>query len=79
MGFKEATDDLCTKVDHGDIASALGISVQAIRQARMHPSRAAHRGEPQDWEDAIIRLAEERVWHFRNLIEQVRGMRGSPQ
>jgi hypothetical protein len=76
MDFREATDGLCKKIDHDDIAKALGVSVQTVRQARLGASMKAHRGPPREWRDAVIRLAEERVWHYRNLIEEIRRGRG---
>jgi hypothetical protein len=50
MNFREALDSLCEKVGHEDVAHALGVSVQAIRQARLVEAvRAAivaeHRGK----------------------------------
>ena len=72
MRFREAIDGLCERIDHEDIAKALGVSVQTVRQARMRPETNAHRSPPGDWQDAIIRLAEERVWHYRKLIEEIR-------
>jgi hypothetical protein len=72
MEFREAIDGLCEGVDHGDVAKALGVSVQTVRQARMRPNTNAHRSPPKDWQDAVIRLAEERVWHYRKLIEGIR-------
>jgi|tagenome__1003787_1003787.scaffolds.fasta_scaffold20653457_2 hypothetical protein len=72
MDFREATDGLFDRVDHDDLAKALGVSIAAIRQARLRPEAAAHRQPPEDWENAVIRLAEERVWHYRKLIESVR-------
>jgi phage/plasmid primase-like uncharacterized protein len=35
MDFQEATDKLCAKLEHADLARALGASVQAVRQARL--------------------------------------------
>jgi hypothetical protein len=72
MDFKEATDELCAQIDHQAVAKALGVSTQTVRQARMSPEAGAHRSPPGDWEYAVIRLAEERVWHYRNLIERLR-------
>jgi hypothetical protein len=75
MRFREAIDGLCERIDHGDVAKALGVSVQTVRQARMRPETHAHRSPPEDWQDAVIRLAEERVWHYRKLIEEIRDNR----
>jgi hypothetical protein len=72
MDFREATDDLCDAVSHEELAKALGVSVASVRQARLRGTARAHRGAPPDWEGAVIRLAEERVWHYRQLIENIR-------
>ncbi len=72
MDFRKATDGLFSKVDHSELADALGVSVASIRQARLKSEASAHRPPPADWQNAVIRLAEQRVWHFRRLIEEVR-------
>jgi len=72
MNFKQATDRLFSRIDHDDLAKALGVSVASIRQARLKPDALAHRSPPPDWEKALLRLAEERVGHFRKLIEEIR-------
>jgi hypothetical protein len=71
MDFRQATDGLCSKVDHEDVARALGVSLQAIRQARLQPAAKAHRSPPAGWRDAVVRLAEEKVAHYRRLIEKL--------
>lgn len=73
MTFKKATDRLFSRIDHKDLANALGVSVASIRQARLIPDAKAHRSPPPDWESALLRLAEERVRHFRKLVEEIRG------
>jgi uncharacterized protein YlxP (DUF503 family) len=73
MDFKKATDALFSKIDHQDLASRLGISVAAIRQARLRPDAAAHRSPPKHWPEAVIRMAERRIMDYRKLIEDVRG------
>jgi hypothetical protein len=72
MTFKKATDRLFSRIDHEDLAKALKVSVASIRQARLSPDASAHRSPPPDWENAVLRLAEERVSHFRKLIEEIR-------
>ena len=72
MDFREATDGLFDRVDHEDLAKRLGVSVASIRQARLRPEASAHRSPPDDWKYAVIRLAEERVGHYRKLIEKMR-------
>jgi hypothetical protein len=74
MNFKNATDRLFSRIDHKDLAKALGISIASIRQARLRPDASAHRSPPPDWENALVRLAEQRVRHFRELIEEIRGI-----
>jgi hypothetical protein len=71
MDFRKATDGLCAKVDHEDVARALGVSLQTIRQARLQPDTKSHRSPPGGWRDAVIRLAEEKVSHYRRLIEEL--------
>ncbi len=71
MDFCEATDDLCGKVDHRDVAQALGVSLQTIRQARLNPETRSHRPPPDGWREAVMRLAEERVSHYRRLIQEL--------
>jgi len=72
MNFKEATDGLFDRVDHAELAKRLGVSVALVRQARLRPGAGAHRAPPKNWRHAAIRLAEERVAHYRKLIEQIR-------
>jgi hypothetical protein len=50
----------------------MGVSVQTVRQARLTENAKAHREPPREWRDAVIRLAEERVWHYRKLIREIR-------
>jgi len=73
MTFKKATDGLFSRVDHEDLAKALNVSVASIRQARLSADALAHRSPPPDWEKVVLRLAEQRVLHFRKLIEGIRG------
>jgi hypothetical protein len=72
MNFKAATDELFEGVSHSSLAKCLGVSVSAIRQARLSEGSKAFRNPPKKWRNAIIRLAEEKVWHYRKLIEQLR-------
>jgi hypothetical protein len=72
MDFRQATDGLCARVDHEDVARALGVSLQTVRQARLQPGANAHRSPPSGWRDAVIRLAEERAGHYRRLVEELR-------
>ena len=69
MNFKEATDSLSSTIGHAALAEALGVSVASVRQARLRKEAKAYREPPSDWQDTVLRLAEERVWHYRKLIE----------
>jgi hypothetical protein len=71
MKFKDATDALFNRIDHANLAKALGVSVASIRQARLGPAAKAHRAPPDGWREAAIRLAESRVLHYRRLIERL--------
>ncbi|MGI3903412.1 MAG: hypothetical protein ACRYGP_19895 [Janthinobacterium lividum] len=68
MDFREAIDDLCERVGHEDVAEVLGVSVQAIRQARMNETAKAHRKPPKGWEGAIIKLVSDRIERDKQLI-----------
>jgi hypothetical protein len=72
MDFNEAVDAVCASFDHEDVAHALGVSVQTVRQARLKRDAIARRKPPADWQHAIIRLAERRMMRDRKLIEDLR-------
>jgi len=72
MDFKDATDGLFAKIDHEALAKRLGVSIAKIRQARLRPEAIAHRAPPDNWPEAVIRMAESQIMHYRKLIEQVR-------
>jgi hypothetical protein len=72
MDFRKATDDLFDRVDHSELAKALGVSISTIRQARLGATANAHRSPPSEWRGAVIRLAEERVHHYERLIAEIR-------
>jgi hypothetical protein len=72
MDFREAVDALCEPLDHKKVAEALGVSLQAVRQARMAEQSSAFRAAPKHWKDMVIRLAERRIMHYRQLIDRIR-------
>jgi hypothetical protein len=72
MDFKKATDGLFDRIDHKELADALGVSVASIRQARLNPKAKAYREPPRNWEHAVLRLADRQVRRYRRLIERVR-------
>ena len=71
MNFREAIDALCTCLNHQDVAKALGVSVQTVRQARLKEDSDGFRAPPRNWERAVIRLAEARVSHYHKLLEKL--------
>jgi hypothetical protein len=74
MQFREAVDALCTSLTHHDVARALGVSVQTVRQARMREDTDAFRAPPKNWKTAMIRLSEARISYYRKLIEKLKTM-----
>jgi hypothetical protein len=72
MNFKEATDGLFDRISHEQLAEALGVSVAAIRQARLTPTAKAYRAAPREWQEAVIRLAEGRLKHYKHVIGRIR-------
>jgi hypothetical protein len=72
MNFREAVDALCAPLSHEDVAKALGVSLQTVRQARLKEDSDAFRAPPKKWNSAIIRLAEARVSYYRKLIEKLK-------
>jgi hypothetical protein len=72
MKFREAVDSLCSALTHEDVANALGVSVQSIRQARMQEDSKSFREPPKNWERALIRLAESRMSYYRRLVKKLR-------
>lgn len=75
MEFRDATDELFSRISHDDLAAMLGVSVATIRQARLADDALAHRSPPAGWEGAVIRLAEERISHYRQLLQKMRERR----
>ncbi len=61
MNFKKATDELIASVTLEDLAKALGVSVQAVRQARAAEGSTARRSPPEGWERAVSTLAKTRA------------------
>lgn len=59
MTFGEANDGLFAKVDHEELARALGVSVASIRQAQLQEDANAHRQPPDERRNAVICLAED--------------------
>jgi hypothetical protein len=71
MDFKKATDVLLSRVTHEALANELGVSVPAIRQARLSTSAQAYRTPPRDWERAVKALAQRQITQYQKLIAQL--------
>jgi hypothetical protein len=71
IDFVAATDTLFEKTGPEDLASELGCSAQAIRQARMAASKGGHRSPPPGWEAAAAKLARRKAEQFRKLAERL--------
>jgi len=71
MNFKQATDALLGAVTLQDLAEAMGVSVQALRQARSAEGTAAHRSPPEGWELAIQQVANRRASHLQKLAAKL--------
>lgn len=71
MDFKTATDRVAGCISHAEIAEAAGVSIQAIRQARMDPSSTSYRNPPAGWQAVLARLARERSRALVAFAEEV--------
>lgn len=72
--FRKVTDDLLAGVTHKELAKALGCSVATVRQARLDESAKAHRSPPEGWERAVLKLAEQKLEHFKRLVAKLRSI-----
>jgi hypothetical protein len=71
MDFKKATDRLFDKIDHEDLAREMGVSVAAVRQARLREGALANRAPPSEWRAAVKALTERRLSHYTALLEDL--------
>ncbi len=72
MDFEDATTGLFRSLGHSALARTLGISVAAIRQARLSAGAQAYRAPPKNWRRGVLQLAEEQLAHYRDLVEALR-------
>lgn len=73
MKFRKATNALLESVTLQDLANTLGVSLQAIRQARADEGSTAYRAPPEGWEGAAIKLAEAAARRYLDLARRLRG------
>jgi hypothetical protein len=69
MNFRQATDELIAGITLEDLADAMNVSIQAIRQARANEGSKAHRPPPEGWAKAISLLAEQQSKYYKRLAE----------
>ena len=77
MNFRKATDELLASVTLEDLASAIGVSVQAIRQARAQEASAGFRRPPAGWEAAAAKLARRRAAQLERLANGLQRSKGA--
>jgi hypothetical protein len=77
MNFRKATDELLASITLEDLAKAIGGSVQALRQARAAEESSAFRKPPQEWEEAVVRLANARARKLLSLVKHLKNKRNS--
>jgi hypothetical protein len=71
MNFRQVTDALLKAVTLEDLADAIGVSVQTIRQARAAEGTSAHRSPPPKWEAGAALLARKAAIRYRKIAQSV--------
>ena len=72
MDFQNATDRMMELgASLRELATELGVSHQAVMQARMDPSTTSYRKPPEGWRDAILKIARRRQEGFEGLIQEL--------
>jgi hypothetical protein len=61
-------------VTQEDLATAMGVSLQAIRQARANEGTTAYRAPPEGWERAVSKLAEGAARRHLDLARKLRAV-----
>ena len=74
MNFRQATDELLAGVTLEALAEAIGVSVQAVRQARAAEGTTAHRSPPPGWERAVIAVAVRRSRQLARLEARLKSV-----
>lgn len=72
MNFKKTTDELLVHPTLEDLAGALRVSVQTIRQARADKDSKGYRSPPAGWEAATLRLTKNTIAHYERLARSLR-------
>lgn len=74
MDFIETTDRLSAAgVTHSELAGELGVSVQAVKQARLDSSSPSYRRPPEGWKEAAAALARRHGAELQELADALEG------
>lgn len=65
--FRMVTDELFAKLGAGALAGEMGVSTQAIKQARMEKGSAGYRPPPAGWEKSAVKLIDRRISQLARL------------
>ena len=68
-------DALFAVVGREELATRLGVSEAAIKQARLRPDALARRSPPKGWQPAAAQLAQRLADHFARLAQALRVQR----
>lgn len=71
MNYKEATDRLFERITAEDLATELGVSQNAVARARLDPATRGYRPPPPGWQQAVARLAGNRVRELLKLQQEL--------
>ena len=71
MDFKAATDRMIPAITLADLSAELGMSVAAVRQARLDPAGSSYRTPPVGWQKAIAKLCRKRGGELVKLAEEL--------
>lgn len=71
MDFRKATDKLLASVTLADLAAEMGVSIQAVRQARVADGSSSYRAPPPDWERAARALARKAATRYGRLARDL--------
>lgn len=75
MDFVEATNMLFAHIRQEELAESMGISVAAIRQARLSRQSKAYRTPPVGWEKYVIKLAEQHAKQLLSLADKLKSQK----
>jgi hypothetical protein len=74
INFRKATDELFEVISHEELARELGCSVATIRQARRDEGTSSYRSPPKGWEKGVLKLAEQKLDHFKRLVAKLKAI-----